>query len=140
MREDWFDREAEPEAPESIAEPVQRPLDDILNEREIRPPVTPNQTGQPAPAEPMSLKELSQLMESAAKAILDAKVDLEKAHVALSKVGAMPGPSGQDKEIAGKSQGYAASVKKIGDSIEALAQDISTYRESLSGSKSPWLE
>jgi hypothetical protein len=144
MRQDWFSREAEPDAPLAPSTPgmpeAQRSLDDILKEREMQTPAIPNPTGQPAPAEPMSLKELSQLMESAAKALLDAKLTIEKAHTALSKVGAMSGPSGTDKEIAGKSQGYAANVKKMGDSIEALAKDISAYRESLSRPKGSWLE
>ena len=140
MRTDWFSKEAAPApAPATPAAP-QRPLEDILKERETQPPAIPTPTGKPASAEPMSLKELAQLMESAAKALLDSKLTLEKAHTALSKVGAMSGPSGNDKEIAGKSQAYAAHVKKIGDSIEALATDISAYREDLAKPNSPWLE
>ena len=138
MRPDWISREADLPAP--AAAPEMKPLDNILKERETHPPVTPNPTGTPTPAEPMSLKELSQLMESAAKALLDSKLSMEKAHTALSKVGAIPGPSEQDKEMAGKSQGYAAQIKKMGDTIEALAKDISAYREDLSKPKSPWLE
>lgn len=140
MRTDWFSREAEPAMAPAISPAPQRPLEDILKERETTPPAIPNPTGQPAPAEPMSLKELSQLLEGAAKSLLDAKLPVEKAHTALSKVGAMSGPSGKDKEIAGKSQAYAAHAKKIGDSIEALAADISAYREDLSKPNSPWLE
>jgi hypothetical protein len=142
MRTDWFSREAEP-MPETLPTPElsgQRPLEDILKQRETMPPAIPNPTGQPTPAEPMSLKELSQLMESAAKALLDSKLALEKAYVAISKVGALPGPSAKDKEIAGKSQGYAANIKKMGNSIEALATDISAYREALSEPSSSWLE
>jgi hypothetical protein len=111
-----------------------------MKERETLPPAIPNPTGQPEPAKPLSLKELSQLLESAAKALLDAKLTLEKAHTATSKVGAMTSSSAKDKEIAGKSQGYAANIKKIGNSIEALADDLKAYRDSLSTPTSSWLE
>lgn len=136
MRQDWLERAAEAAPP---ALPAQRPLEEISKEREAAPPPV-NPTGNPEPAKPMSLKELSGLMESAAKALLDSKLALEKAHVALSKVGAMSGPSGMDKAISGKSQGFASSAKNIGDSIEALASSVSAYREELSKPKSSWLE
>lgn len=137
MRTDWFSREAEPMPAPA---PKQVPLSELSEKREALPPAMPNPTGNPEPAEKMSLKELSQLMESAAKSMLDSKLALEKAHVALSKVGAMSGPSGMDKEITGKSQAYAAKAKNIGDSIEALASDLSAYREDLSKPRSSWLE
>jgi len=145
MRTDWFAKEAEevppmPLPPLPDAPSVQRPLEDIMKEREMQPPVIPNPTGQPEPTEPMSLKELSQLMESASKVLMDSKLATDKAHVGLSKVRAMPGPSAMDKAIVDKSQGYAAQAKKIGDSIEALAKDISAYREELAKPRSPWLE
>ena len=88
----------------------------------------------------MSLEELTTLLKGAIKALNDAKLSAEKAHVAMSKVGASVGPSAKDKEIAGKSQGYAANIKKIGDSIEALAGDMTAYRDSLSTPTSSWLE
>ena len=145
MRPDWFSVEAAPELkpapmPPTSPSPLAKPLSDIMKERETQPPAIPNPTGQPTPAEPMSLKELSELMESAAKVLLESKVPLEKAHVAMSKVGAMSSSSAKDKEIAGKSQGYAAQIKKIGDSIEALANDLKAYRGSLSKPTSNWLE
>jgi hypothetical protein len=144
MRTDWFNREAEPMETPALstpaAVPTQRPLEDIQKERETQPPAIPNPTGKPEPAEPMSLKELSQLMEGAAKSLFDAKLTVEKAHTALSKVGPMSSPSSMDKEIAEKSQGFAAAAKKMGDSIETLAREVSAYREELAKPRSPWLE
>ena len=146
MRPDWLAVEAAATElkpapmPPTAPSPLAKPLSEALKERETLPPAIPNPTGQPAPAEPMSLKELSQLLESAAKALLDSKLTLEKAHTATSKVGAMSSSSAKDKEIAGKSQGYAANIKKIGDSIEALAEDLKAYRDSLSTPTSSWLE
>lgn len=137
MRTDWFERAAEPAAPPAEG---QRTLDEISKERAMTPSALPNPTGNPEPTEKMSLKELSGLMESAAKSLLDAKLAMEKANVGLSKVSTMSGPSGMDKEIAGKAQGFAASTKNIGDSIEALAQSVSAYREELSKPKGSWLE
>lgn len=146
MRPDWFNVEAavpglkSAPMPPTSPSPLAKPLSDIMKERETQPPAIPNPTGQPEPAEPMSLKELSTLLEGAVKAVLDAKLNLEKAHIAVSKVGAMSSSSAKDREIAGKSQGYSAQIKKIGDSIEALAEDMKAYRDSLSKPTSSWLE
>lgn len=143
MRTDWISKEAA--LPPAPAEPApadmpQRPLGDILKERETQPPAIPNPTGKPEPAEPMSSKELGNVMETSAKALFDAKLTLEKAHVALLKVRPMSSPSALDKEVAGKAQGFAEAIKKMGDSIEALAKEVSAYREELAKPSSPWLE
>ena len=141
---EWLERKALDMPPGPVVEPAEVPgmepqksLDEI---KETREPVLPNPTGNPEPVEPLSLKELAGLLEEAAKSLLGSVVGIEKAHVALSKVGAMSSQTDKDREIASKTKGYAAESEKLLNSIKTLAKDIEVYRESISAPVSPWLE
>ena len=144
MRQDWISREAAdmPPMPSDLLRPETKPLSEISEEREMHPPAETrtNPTGDPTPAEPMSVKEISGVLESAAKAVLDSRLSMEKAHVALSKVRVGVGPSAIDKGIVAKTQEYVTRIEKMNSTIEALAMEIGAYREEMSKPQSHWLE
>lgn len=136
---DWFNKKALDVAP-ALPGAQMKSLDDMQNERAALPPPTPNPTGIPEPIEPMSLKALAQLFEMAAKSLLDSKLNIEKACVALSKVAAMKSQTDKDREIATKANGFAEEAREYMGRIEAQAKNISSMRDGLSESKNPWLE
>ena len=143
---EWFIKKAldMPPAPGAGAPALDgasmKSLDELRQERAITPPPVPNPTGNPEPVEPMSLKSLAQLFESAAKSALDAKLNMEKTHVALSKVGAMKSQTDKDREIAARAGGYVEEAKKLTNTTEALAKSIEAMRDGVSKPASPWLE
>ena len=115
-------------------------LSDIAKEREMSPPPPiPAPTVAPAPVEPMSVTELSQLVENSFKALIDARLPLSKASAALSKVGAIKGPSARDKNLSEKADSYSMQIKKIEENIESLAEEIKAYRDSILKPSDSWL-
>ena len=137
---EWFKKEALDMPPMPAAEESLKPLPALEEERAAAPRPMPNPTGIPEPIEPMSLKSLAQLFETAAKAALDAKLNLEKAYIALAKVGTMKSQTSKDKEIATKTSAYTEEAKKLTNAIEALAKKIEEMRDGVSTPTSPWLE
>jgi len=118
-----------------------RPLSELSMDR----PERVNPTGNPEPPQPLSLKEVSDALESAAKAMLDAGLNLEKANVALSKIKAMHSQTDKDRSIVSKCDGFTQGITRMKSECEEQAKSMGDYRDELASPtgnvpKSPWLD
>jgi len=118
-----------------------KPLSELAQDR----PERVNPTGDPAPPQPLSLKEVSDALESATKAMLDAGLNLEKSNVALAKIKAMHSQTDKDRAIVSKCDGFTQAIVRMKSECETQSKSMGDYREELASStdgvpRSPWID
>ena len=117
-----------------------KPLSELSQER----PERVNPTGNPEPPQPLSLKEVSDALEAATKAMLDAGLNFEKAKVALDKIKAMHSQTAKDRSIVSKCDGFTEGISRMKSECETQSKSMGDYRDELASPaggapKSPWL-
>jgi hypothetical protein len=89
----------------------------------------------------MTEKEAGDALETAAKALLDAVLNAEKAKVAMAKLASMGSTTDKDRAIVSKSERLAVQIEKVKGALDGLAKEVGDYRNEVSAPKSasPWL-
>lgn len=158
-RSNWVTAEEKLPAAGIEAPPLDaKPLGDLAQSRPERPitpsPLPPAPMAAPAPMAPaakppvpptpMTEKEVSDALETAAKALLDSALASEKAKVAIAKICAMGSTTPKDRAIVSKSERLVVQIEKVKSGLDMLVKEVEDYRGSVPDmpgipEKSDWL-